>query len=648
MSYPAKILITDDEKGMLLTLSAILEDEGYQVVGCQNGNEAIRYLSTEMGESPVDLVISDLKLTDMSGLAILSHLKQVSSDAAFIVITGNATTETAIEAVNQGAFPYHIKPLGIDALTTSINNALRQKSLLTENRNLLEQVQQSEIKYRTLVEKANAGIFTMEPSTGGFIDVNLKMEEISGRSRESLLNMTLPMLCSESMQSNAPELLCRTLEQGQASINDLYFERPNGDEICVDLNTTLVEYHGKKVILGIARDVTERKATEEHIRETSKLVSVGKLAAGVAHEINNPLTVVMGFSQILMNQGQPEAVESRLQGIFLEAERAAKIVKNLLSFARKHEPEKQYVSVTTVLERALELKAPDFRINNIALTSQWDQDLPYTMADDNQLIEVILNIVTNAEPAMIEANNGGALVVGASVSEGNIRISISDNGPGIPPERRHEIFDPFFTTKEVGKGTGLGLSISYGIIKLHGGDIWVESDLGIGTTFHIEIPILSPSGVLEIEEPEKQPTPAPDKPMHVLVVDDEANIRKLAASLLSLESCTVDLAENGNEAWHKLQSDFYDCIILDLKMPGMGGEELYWLIEGSNPEQASKVIFVTGDIASQETSKFISGTGNLSLSKPFNIAEFRDLVFQCGSRAKEEAKISPESVSLNV
>jgi len=616
---------------MLLTLSAILEDMGYQVISCGNGNDAIQYLSTEQEQSPIDLVISDLKLADMSGLRIMTHLKQVNPDAAFILITGNATTETAIDAVNQGAFAYHTKPLDIDALTTSINNALRQKSLLSENRNLLQRVQQSEIKYRTLVEKAADGIFTVEPSTGGFIDMNPKLEEFSGRSRASLLNMTLPMLCSESLRSDAKKLLRQTLEHGQASVNDLYFQKANGEQVCVDLNSTLVEYDGQKVILGIARDVTERKATEEHFRETSKLVSVGKLAAGVAHEINNPLTVVMGFSQILMSQGLPESVETRLRGIFSEAERAAKIVKNLLSFARKHEPEKQYLSVTNVLERALELKAHDFRINNITLSSQWDQNLPSTMADEHQLIEVLLNILTNAEQAMIEANDGGALVIRAGISEDKIRISISDNGPGIPPERRHEIFDPFFTTKEVGKGTGLGLSISYGIIELHGGEILVESEIGIGSTFHVEIPILSPRGFVNVGGPEIQQPLVPPKPMRILVVDDEANIRELVVLLLSMESCTVDLAENGNEAWDKLQSNSYDCIVLDLKMPGMGGEELYRLIKESDSAQASRVIFVTGDIASEETSKFLSDTGNISLSKPFNVNEFRGSVFQCVS-----------------
>ncbi len=211
MIYSANILIADDEKGMLNTLSGILEDEGYRIVGCGSGIEAIDILATNSEKDPINIVVSDLSLMDVSGLDILAFLKNINSDAAFILITANASLETAIEAVNQGAFAYHLKPLDIDALNNSINTAVKQQKLMAENRDLLEKVQQSEVKYRTLVEQAADGIFLVEPSSGRFVDINPRMEEISGRSKEELLNMTLPMLQAEPERASTIEMLNRTL-----------------------------------------------------------------------------------------------------------------------------------------------------------------------------------------------------------------------------------------------------------------------------------------------------------------------------------------------------------------------------------------------------------------------------------------------------
>ena len=248
MNYSANILIADDEKGMLNTLSGILEDEGYRIVGCQNGREAIEYLTCDSAEAPIDIVISDLKLSDLSGLDILALLKKINSDAAFILITANASLETAIEALNQGAFAYHLKPLDIDALNNSISTALKQQKLMAENRDLLKKVQQSEVKYRTLVEQAADGIFLVEPFSGRFVDINPRMEEISGRSKEELLNMTLPMLQAEPERASTIEMLNRTLLQGQATIDEMPIQKGKGELVYVDLNSSLLEYLGGQVI----------------------------------------------------------------------------------------------------------------------------------------------------------------------------------------------------------------------------------------------------------------------------------------------------------------------------------------------------------------------------------------------------------------
>ena len=374
--------------------------------------------------------------------------------------------------------------------------------------------------------------------------------------------------------------------------------------------------------LLILNDVTEQKQQQEKLQETSRLASVGQLAAGVSHEINNPLTAVLGFSLLALNADLPDEVRSDLERVHAQAERASKIVQNLLSFARKHEPDRQYLHVATVLDRALELKSYDFRTNSIEVSREWSPELPATLLDEHQMVQVILNILTNAEQAMVASHGKGRLRVRAFSQGNNIRISISDDGPGIPPESLKRVFEPFFTTKEVGEGTGLGLSICYGLIQQHGGNLWGESLPGNGTTFHIEIPIVGPEDSLETAG-EGSSQLVSLKTKHLMVVDDEPDIRDLLARTLELERYTVDLAENGQEAWRKLQGRPYDCIIMDLKMSGMSGSELYHLMEESLPELAQKVIFMTGDTMSPNTSAFISSVDNHTMSKPFTMKELQ-------------------------
>jgi two-component system NtrC family sensor kinase len=372
-------------------------------------------------------------------------------------------------------------------------------------------------------------------------------------------------------------------------------------------------------IVGIAEDITERKRTEERLHETARLASIGELAAGVAHEINNPLTSVQGYSEMVLSKNLPEEVSADIQTIYDEAQRAAKIVQNLLFFARKRNTEKQYLDLNSVLSRALEMKSYDFRVSNVDVVTDLAPGNHKTMVDEHQLVQVFLNILTNAEQAIHQEGAEGQIWVTTTGSDDYINITIKDDGPGMLPEDLGKIFEPFFTTKEVGQGTGLGLSISYGIIKQHDGDIWAESVEGEGTAFHITLPVVSPDN-LDISDGFPLAS-AEQTTKHILVVDDEPQIRNLLAKYLESERYTVDLAEDGHEAWRKAANMDYDCILLDLKMPGMSGQELYNLIQEISEHLASKVVFVTGDTVSSGTQDFIAGTGNPVVVKPFRMEE---------------------------
>lgn len=239
----------------------------------------------------------------------------------------------------------------------------------------------------------------------------------------------------------------------------------------------------------VARDITERKQMEGQLIVTDRLASVGELASGVAHELNNPLTSVIGFSQLLLDKDIPDEIKEDVNIIFNEARRSAAVVKNLLTFARKHAPVKQPVNINSIVEKVLELRAYERRVNNIQVNTRFATDLPEVMADYFQLQQVFLNITINAEYFMIEAHNRGTLTITTEKVGDIVRASFADDGPGIAPENLGHLFDPFFTTKEVGKGTGLGLSICHGIITEHGGRIYAESELGRGATFIAELPI---------------------------------------------------------------------------------------------------------------------------------------------------------------
>jgi signal transduction histidine kinase len=228
---------------------------------------------------------------------------------------------------------------------------------------------------------------------------------------------------------------------------------------------------------------------EEQLILTDRLASIGELSSGIAHELNNPLTSVIGFSQLLMDSDVPANIKVDLGIVNSEAQRAAAIVKNLLTFARKHPPVKQLSQVNAVIEDVLRLRAYEQKVNNIEIENHLAPNLPEIMIDHFQMQQVFLNIMVNAEFAMLEAHHRGKLVVTTERIDGFIRTTFADDGQGITKENLKHIFDPFFTTKEVGKGTGLGLSICHGIVTEHGGLIYATSEIGRGATFVVELPL---------------------------------------------------------------------------------------------------------------------------------------------------------------
>jgi signal transduction histidine kinase len=235
----------------------------------------------------------------------------------------------------------------------------------------------------------------------------------------------------------------------------------------------------------------ERKELEQRVRQLSRLAAVGEMVSGIAHELNNPLAGVIGFAQLLLQTDVPENIRNEIKIIADGAQGAADIVKRLLTFAHPQRLERGYIDINDVIETTLALRAYEMKTSNIKVTTQLDPDLPCTLADENKLQQVFLNIIMNAEAEMKSARGEGNLLIETETIDNAIRISFKDDGPGIAKQNLEKIFDPFFTTREIGRGTGLGLSICHGIIAEHDGQIYAKSRLGRGATFIVELPIVT-------------------------------------------------------------------------------------------------------------------------------------------------------------
>ena len=371
-----------------------------------------------------------------------------------------------------------------------ITFALHDMELEEKRKRVEEMLKQSEENLRAYLESAPDGVYISDLK-GTFLYGNKKAEELTGYEREELMGksfLKLKLLPVKHL-AKASRLLALNAMGRPTGPDEFELIRKDGSRMWVEITTTPIKQRGKVVVIGFVRDITERKRMEEQLIIADRLASVGELASGIAHELNNPLTGVIGFTQMVLDKDIPDDIKEDIQVVYSEAQRAAQVVKNLLTFARKHAPEKQLMSINSIIEKVLELRAYEQRVSNIQVNTQFAPDLPEVMADYFQLQQVFLNIIINAEHFMIEAHNGGNLTITTERAEDAIKASFADDGPGIAEENLGYLFDPFFTTKEVGSGTGLGLSICHGIVAKHGGRIYAESELGKGATFIVELPI---------------------------------------------------------------------------------------------------------------------------------------------------------------
>ncbi len=375
-------------------------------------------------------------------------------------------------------------------------------------------------------------------------------------------------------------------------------------------------------------DHTERRRLADQLIQSEKMSAIGQLIAGVAHDLNNPLTSVVGFSDFLHESAVPAALREPLRLIRQEAERAANIVRNLLSFARRQESERRVQPIRPVLESTLALLRNELMTRRVDVTLEVATELPDVAINANQIKQVFLNLFSNAAQAIATTGRPGRLWVTARPRPGGLAVSVADDGPGVPGEIAARVFDPFFTTKAEGEGTGLGLSICQGIVKEHGGRITLETTPGGGATFTVELPGAGRPARTSIPVP----TAAIAGPLRVLVVDDEPPILHYMRATLESWGHGVVVASDGSEALDLAQGDRFDAIICDLRMPRLGGREVFEVLQQRHPDLAERLIFATGDTVRGDTLDFLESLGRPYLHKPFTLAELRTVLASVAHR----------------
>jgi PAS domain S-box-containing protein len=413
---------------------------------------------------------------------ILSRITRLSSDVDGIGLKTGYSSRLTVAGKDE-----------ISVLTQKINDTLDK---LEQSQEFLTK---SEQLYSTLVEKSNDGIVIIDKGLLKF--ANTKMTDITGYTAEDLNERSFTDLISnEYKEFVTDDFQRRTSGNHLPDKYETTMLSKDGRKIFVEISLNTIELDKKAVVIALIRDITMRKLVQEQLITTDRLASIGELAAGVAHELSNPLTSVMGYTQLLLEQDVPVNFKKDLEIVNTEARRAADVTKNLLMFARRYAPEKQLINVNELIEKVLEIRSYEQKINNIKVIKELTPDIKPVIGDTSQLQQVFINIIINAEYSMIKAHHGGVLRVSTRNIDNSVKISFADDGIGIPGKDIPRIFDPFFTTKDLIRGTGLGLSICHGIITRHNGKIYAESESGQGATFIIELPVsnLNPASNIPI------------------------------------------------------------------------------------------------------------------------------------------------------
>jgi PAS domain S-box-containing protein len=606
-----KVLVVDDDAQMLRSITDILRLRGYSALIAATGREALD-IAREMKEAPA-VALVDLQLPDMDGIELIGRLREIAELTEVVILTGNASVDSAVRALRENSNDYLVKPVQPEQLVGTIERAGER----WQRRRAESAMRESQGRLRLIFDHVSDALFIAD-DRGSIIDANPAACALSGQSLEELRLLKMGEVLPESSLEDDRGLA--TPIAGKES--DLFRRR---DGKVLDVRSAAF---APGVLVYTVRDLTRQRQLEDQLGQAQKMEAIGQLAGGVAHDFNNLLTVIMSYSSMLLSDaGTSEDVRGDIQEISDAAGRAAALTRQLLAFSRKQVLQMRAVSVNSVVtdvEKMLRRLIGE----DISLTTHLDSGLALINADPGQLEQVLINLAVNARDAMPD---GGALTVttdNAQLSDehgerhlgaapGNyVMLAVSDTGVGMTKEVQQRLFEPFYTTKGVGKGTGLGLATVHGIVKQSGGDIYVYSELGHGTTFKVYFPCLTKvaDSVITIADHRAL---APRGSETILLAEDDDALRALGARVLGALGYGVLVARTGSEAL-RIVAEYagpIDLIATDVVMPEMNGSQLVRKVLEARPW--IRVLFMSGYTDDEVMRRGVIDGQTAFLQKPF-------------------------------
>jgi len=627
-----KILIVDDELLILRIISDILSKEGYEVKTAINYFNASQLLDGEK----FDVVITDIRMPEKSGIDLLTHVREINSDIPVILMTGFATLETAVEAVKQGAHDYLTKPLDFNKLKRIVSQSIERFSLLSSNKKLVRELQEVNSNLEIKVSERTRELLNILHSANESIvttDNELIIKTVNPKTIEIYEKDCVGKKLDELIGGINFETIIPKILRNSSYITK--HEVKYGEKHLEISLSQLVDFDTKESfgVIAITNDITEKKKLEIQLLQSAKMSAVGQLAAGVAHEFNNVLSGIVGYTSLAMSRNDVEKIREDLNVVEKASNRAIEVVRKLLAFSRQKDEKYILSNIDELIDDSLSLVNNTLSKEGVKIIKHFGKTPPVKV-NQNEIQQVVLNMVINAKHAIDEnlelSYEDKVIGVTTEAVDGFVKMNISDTGIGIPRENIPKIFEPFFTTKDRNSkepGTGLGLPITYAIIERHGGSIDVDSEIGKGTTFTIWIPFDQPfanGNVPQIIDMDKKEQIESARKANILVVDDELYIGDLIRDSLKDQGHNVTVLNNGEEAIEKFKEHHFDIAFVDYMLPGCTGLEVIKHIRGHNPH--TSLILITGSVNSSVAESAVAEGATSFLQKPFTFDQIRNVV----------------------